>query len=200
MDAIDKTGVRVRWLIAGAFSANPTGKRFSVTGAELPNALESAKLNAKVTVTDRLGEGATRTFDVAFGSFKTFQVNEIVAAIPTLKELQSLAGGLASADPTKRPSPDDAVARIVSLVGDGKLAATVRAKLGLTPAAPAAPPRPRRPRPPRRATSRSTTCSTRAPRRPRNPPSRPRSGASSRPRAALRLPRPRRRRAAGRAT
>ena len=98
MDAIDKTGVRVRWLIAGAFSANPTGKRFSVTGAELPNALESAKLNAKVTVTDRLGEGATRTFDVAFGSFKTFQVNEIVAAIPTLKELQSLAAGLASAE------------------------------------------------------------------------------------------------------
>src|SRR4051812_30978886 len=103
-----KTGTSVRWLVVGAFSAAPAGKRLRLTHADLAQAVEAAKIGARVTVTDRLGADATRTFDVVFPSFKAFQTNEVVASVPTLKELSALGAALAQTDAAKRPSPDAA--------------------------------------------------------------------------------------------
>ncbi len=138
-----KTGVSVRWLVAGAFSAAPSGRRMRLAAADLAQALEAAKVSARATVEDRLGGDKTRTFDVSFPTFKSFQASEVVANVPALKELSSLAASLAHADPTKRPAPDAAVAKVVELVGDGKLAAALRAKLGVAkPAVESAQPTP----------------------------------------------------------
>jgi type VI secretion system protein ImpC len=136
-----KTGTSVRWLVVGAYSATPAGRRFQLSTNDLAAALEAAKVSARATVTDRLGADATRAFDVTFPTFKSFQASDVVASVSPLRELQALAAGLAHTDPTKRPAPDEAIARVVALVGDGKLAAALRPKLGVAkPAAPAASP------------------------------------------------------------
>lgn len=144
-----KTGTSVRWLVVGAYSATPAGRRFQLSTNDLAAALEAAKVGARATVTDRLGADATRTFDVTFPTFKSFQASDVVASVSPLRELQSLAAGLAHTDPTKRPAPDEAIARVIEFVGDGKLAAALRPKLGVAkpastapaaaPASPAAP-------------------------------------------------------------
>ncbi len=133
-----KTAAAVRWLVAGAFSASPSGRRMRLGATELAQALEAAKVVAKATVEDRLGADKTRTFEVSFPTFKSMQTSEVVATVPTLKALTALAASLGHTDPTKRPAPDASIAQIVELVGDGRLAAAVRAKLGV--AKPAAAP------------------------------------------------------------
>jgi type VI secretion system protein ImpC len=140
MSTDDKTGVRVRWLVAGAFTAQPTGKRFHVSPNTFASTLEATGLTFEATVSDRLGAGATRSYPVAFGSLKAFQASELVAAVPTLAGLTALGVALAHTDATKRPDPVTAVARVIELVGDGKLAAALKAKLNVV--APAAPPAP----------------------------------------------------------
>lgn len=133
-----KTGTSVRWLVVGAYSATPAGRRFQLSTNDLAAALEAAKVSARATVADRLGADATRTFDVTFPTFKSFQASDVVASVSPLRELQSLAAGLAHTDPTKRPAPDEAIARVIELVGDGKLAAALRPKLGIAKAPSAA--------------------------------------------------------------
>lgn len=125
-------GVRVRWLVAGAFHGAPTGKRFRVSNASFGEALEAAKLSARVEINDRLGAGPTRAYDVSFPTLKSFQINELVATHPILKELSALSQALGNADNAKRPEGAAAVAKVVELVGDGKLAATLRTKLNVT--------------------------------------------------------------------
>ena len=141
MSTDDKTGVRVRWLVAGAFTANPTGRRFKVTPNSFASILEATALKVTATVPDRLGDGATRAYAVSFGSLKAFQATELIASVPTLAGLSALGVALAQNDATKRPDPVSAVATVIELVGDGKLAATLKAKLNVVaPAAPAAAP------------------------------------------------------------
>lgn len=133
----ESTGVRVRWLVAGAFSAAPAGKRFSVSLGTFAKQLDEARLRVTATVADRLGAGDTRPIEVTFPTIKSFAVTEVVNAIPALKELTALAGALGSADAAKRPEPQAAVDRVLEVVGEGKLAAGLRAKLGIAAAAPA---------------------------------------------------------------
>lgn len=135
----ENTGVRVRWLVAGAFSAAPAGKRFSVSLGTFAKQLEAERLRVTATVPDRLGAGETRPIEVTFPTIRSFAVTEVVNAIPALKELTALAGALGSADAAKRPEPQAAVDKVIEVVGDGKLAAGLRAKLGIAAAAPAAP-------------------------------------------------------------
>lgn len=132
----ENTGVRVRWLLAGAFSAAPAGNRFSVHQASFAKALEDAALTVTATVQDRLGDKDSRAVTVSFPSLRAFGVNEVVAAVPALKGLAALAAALGSADAAKRPDPQSAVDQVLALVGEGRLAAGLRAKLGV--AAPAA--------------------------------------------------------------
>lgn len=130
----DNTGVRVRWLVAGAFSANPSGARFSVHQGSFAGKLEEAALSVAATVQDRLGDKDLRTITVSFPSLRSFGVNEVVSAVPELKGLAALAAALGSADASKRPDPDAAVAQVIDLVGEGRLSAALRAKLGVAPA------------------------------------------------------------------
>ncbi|MDB4932473.1 MAG: hypothetical protein JWM10_4957 [Myxococcaceae bacterium] len=144
MSTDDKTGVRVRWLVTGAFTARPAGRRFHISPNTFASTLEATGLTFEATVPDRLGDGATRSYPVAFGSLKAFQANELIAAVPALAGLTALGAALAQTDATKRPDPVTAVAKVIELVGDGKLAAALKTKLNLAaPAAPApAPPAP----------------------------------------------------------
>ncbi|MBL8603483.1 MAG: type VI secretion system contractile sheath large subunit [Myxococcales bacterium] len=135
-------GVRVRWLVAGAFRPSPSGARFKVSPATFGEVLEGAGLRVDVEINDRLGADAKRRYSLSFSSLKAFQVNELVATHPLLKGLSELSQALGQADATKRPEASAAVARVVELVGDGKLAATLRAKLNVTaPAAQGAAPK-----------------------------------------------------------
>ncbi len=139
METSGNDGVRVRWLVAGAFSASPAGRRFHVTPASFAKELEAAAIGQKVELPDRLGAAATRTWEASFATLKSFQSSELVAAHPVLKVLQSLAKELGQSDAAKRPEPRAVIDAVIDAVGDGKLAATLRDKFGLTPAAPAAP-------------------------------------------------------------
>jgi hypothetical protein len=135
MSTDDKTGVRVRWLVAGAFTAQPTGRRFTVGPNSFASTLEATALKFEATVPDRLGDGATRAYTVGFGSLKAFQAAELIAAVPALAGLSALGAALAQTDATKRPDPVSAVAKVIELVGDGKLAATLKTKLNVVPPA-----------------------------------------------------------------
>jgi hypothetical protein len=142
MSTDDKTGVRVRWLVAGAFTAAPSGRRFTVSPNSFAPTLEATALKVNATVPDRLGDGATRSYAVAFGSLKAFQANEVIASVPTLAGLSALGAALAQTDAAKRPDPVTAVAKVIELVGDGKLAAALKTKLNVAAPAPSAAPAP----------------------------------------------------------
>ncbi|MBK6531854.1 MAG: type VI secretion system contractile sheath large subunit [Deltaproteobacteria bacterium] len=142
MSTDDKTGVRVRWLVAGAFTANPSGRRFTVSPNSFASTLEATALKVDATVPDRLGDGAKRSYPVAFGSLKAFQASDVIASVPALAGLSALGVALAQTDATKRPDPVTAVAKVIELVGDGKLAAALKTKLNVTPPAPSAAPAP----------------------------------------------------------
>lgn len=133
----ENTGVRVRWLVAGAFSMAPAGERFSVSLGTFAQQLEARRLRVTASVPDRLGAGEARSIEVAFPTIRSFAVTEVVNAVPSLKELTALAAALGSPDAAKRPEPQAAVERVIELVGEGRLAAGLRAKLGI--AAPTAP-------------------------------------------------------------
>lgn len=129
----ENTGVRVRWLVAGAFSATPAGARFSVHQGSYASKLEEAALTVAATVRDRLGDKDLRAVTVSFPSLRAFGVSEVVSAVPELKRLAELATALGSADASKRPEPEQAVAEVVALVGEGRLSQALRAKLGVAP-------------------------------------------------------------------
>ena len=134
-------GARVHWLVAGTFSPLPAGTRLKVSTDNLAQVMADAKLGGSVTVPDRLGAADKRTIEVAFTKPKSFQLTEIVASVPLLQSLRALAEDLGSADATKRPSPDAAIARLQELVGPGKLLDAVSAAVrpaGAPAAAPAA--------------------------------------------------------------
>ncbi len=52
-----KTGTSVRWLVVGAFSATPAGRRFPLSLHDLGAALEAARVSARATVTDHCQPG-----------------------------------------------------------------------------------------------------------------------------------------------
>src|SRR5581483_3490587 len=69
---------------------------------------------------------------VSFPTLKHFQTADLVATLPLLRDLQALGASLVATDASKRISPTDAVARAEELVGEGRLTATLRTKLGVT--------------------------------------------------------------------
>lgn len=130
----ETTGVRVRWLVAGSFSAAPAGARFAVSQGTFAQRLEAAGLAVTATVTDRFGAAETRAVELHLPTLRAFGVQEVVGSVPVLRDLAALAAALGSADAAKRPEPADAVARVVALVGEGRLATGLRAKLGVVAA------------------------------------------------------------------
>ncbi len=137
-------GARLRWLVAGAFSPSPSGRRFFLTGDTFTAELARAASGLRVTVPDRLGAEDVRRFEMSFPKLRCFQVTELLSAVPTLQELQALAEGGLKAE--RSLTPEEGAARVAEIVGAGRLSSAVSAALQGSPEpapdAPAAPPAP----------------------------------------------------------
>lgn len=128
---MDQAAARVRWLVAGTFTASSTGRRFVVSTDSFAEEMARAVSKVQVTVPDRLGQGETRSFELSFPRLRAFQLAEVAASIPELRSLRALALELAGGAVTR----ENAAARVVDLVGPGRLSQALTAE----PAAAAAP-------------------------------------------------------------
>ncbi|MBN1203428.1 MAG: type VI secretion system contractile sheath large subunit [Myxococcaceae bacterium] len=124
---------RVRLLVAGAFTASPSGRRFLLTGDSFAAELAKAASGLRVTVPDRLGDAELRSFELSFDKLRAFQVMDLIAAVPELKKLQALTEGFMKADPSRPLTPEEGAARVAEVVGAGRLSSAVFAALGGTP-------------------------------------------------------------------
>ncbi|MDY7226466.1 hypothetical protein [Hyalangium rubrum] len=138
--SVSPEGARVRWLVAGAVTASPTGRRFLLKPDTFAEELAKAASGLRVSVPDRLGGAEQRTFELSFDKLRSFGVMELLGAVPELKKLQGLTEGFMKADPSRPLTPDEGAARVAEVVGAGRLSAAVSAALGGTP--PAAAPTP----------------------------------------------------------
>jgi len=126
-------GARVRWLVAGAFTPAPTGRRFPLTTDNFAEELAKAAKGLRVTVPDLLGGAEQRTFEVSFDKLRAFGAMELIAAVPELKKLQALTEGFMKADPSRPLTPEEGAARVAEVVGAGRLSSAVSVALGGTP-------------------------------------------------------------------
>ncbi|HEX8700187.1 MAG TPA: hypothetical protein VF815_15180, partial [Myxococcaceae bacterium] len=133
-------GARVRWLVAGAFTPAPGGRRFHLSTDGFAEELAKACKGLRVSVPDRLGGAEQRTFEVSFDKLRAFGVMELLSAVPELKKLQALTEGFMKADPSRPLTPEEGAARVAEVVGEGRLSSAVSAALGGTPPAAAAAP------------------------------------------------------------
>lgn len=112
----------VRWLFAGAFSPLVNGKVIKISRNNYTECLSEAITDVVVEVRDRLGADDIRKFSLRCDGLATFKLANVVDRISMLKELQILAQNLVSTDPNKRPSANQAVATVIELIGEGRLA------------------------------------------------------------------------------
>ncbi|NPC81816.1 hypothetical protein HPC49_26810, partial [Pyxidicoccus fallax] len=103
-------GARVRWLVAGAFSPAPSGRRFHLTPESFGSELARAASGLRVTVPDRLGAGDTRTVELSFDKLRAFGLADLVTTIPELRALHALRDQLNSSDPLRPLNPEEAAA------------------------------------------------------------------------------------------
>ncbi len=127
----------VRWLFAGAMSPTPRGTLTRVSRHDFTERMLAAELKLTATVSDRLGAEEKRIFEVSCDGLAAFKLAGLVERVPLLRNLRDLSADLGSADPARRPSAEQAIAKIIELVDDGRLAADVRKAL-TPPAAKAA--------------------------------------------------------------
>lgn len=115
----------MRWLVAGALSPAPSGRRFHLTLESFGSELAHAATGLRVTVPDRLGTSDTRTFEVSFDRLRAFGLADIITTVPELRALHALREGLAGSDPLRPLTPEDAASRVAAVTGPGKLADAV---------------------------------------------------------------------------
>jgi hypothetical protein len=121
MNATHPAGTRVRWLVAGSFLPSPSGRRFLLTEDSFTAQLGLAARGLRVTVQDRIGSGDASTHEVSFEGLHSFQLSEVVDAIPDLRALRNLHGAL-----SRGGTPDrEEAARLQSLIGEGRLHSAV---------------------------------------------------------------------------
>lgn len=120
----------LRWIFAGSFTAKPNGAITVVSGSRLADVMAKLSPVAKVEIEDRLGSARTRSFELQFGRPRALRVQDVVADQSPLKELAEIATALSR--PRDAMSIDDAVKRIVAIVGDGALARAVAATTATT--------------------------------------------------------------------
>ncbi|MFP2925878.1 helix-turn-helix domain-containing protein [Pyxidicoccus sp. 3LG] len=114
-------GARVRWLVAGAFSPSPTGRRFHVTSESFASELARAATGLRATVADRLGASDTRTVELSFERLRSFGLADLVTSVPELRALHSLHEELSRSDPLRTLSPEEAATRVATITGPGRL-------------------------------------------------------------------------------
>jgi hypothetical protein len=133
----------VRWLVAGAFSPAPSGRRFHLTPESFGTELARAATGLRITVADRLGAGDTRTVELSFDRLRAFGLADIITTVPELRALQALHEDLSRSDPLRALSPEEAASRISAVTGPGRLpdavAEALRAALVPLPVAPPPP-------------------------------------------------------------
>ncbi|MFP2905532.1 type VI secretion system contractile sheath domain-containing protein [Pyxidicoccus sp. 3LFB2] len=136
-------GARVRWLVAGAFSPAPSGRRFHLTPESFGAELARRATGLRITVADRLGAGDTRTFELSFDKLRSFGLADLVTTVPELRALQALHASLSTSDPLRPISAEDAASRVAAITGPGRLPDAVSEALRATVTPlPTAPPPP----------------------------------------------------------
>src|SRR3954464_15188389 len=111
---MDTTTARVRFWVAAAASAAPSGRRFTVNDDRFAAELAAVTAQVPVTIPDKLGAGPTRSFTIAFGKLRGFQIASLPSAVPLLGSLKALAESPGSVE--------SAAAKVKELSGDGPLA------------------------------------------------------------------------------
>lgn len=136
-------GARVRWLVAGAFSPAPSGRRFHLTPESFGTELARAATGLRITVADRLGAGDTRTVELTFDRLRAFGLADLVSTVPELRALQALHASFSSSDPLRPLSAEDAASRVATITGPGRLPdAVAEALRAIVAPLPALPPPP----------------------------------------------------------
>lgn len=110
----------LRWLVVGPFSVAPDGRKFAVAGERFATVMSGLDLRATVEVPDRIGSARARSITVAFPKLTSFRIADVVLAVPELARLQALAERLA------KSGTDEAIARVQSEVGAGRLVDALR--------------------------------------------------------------------------
>jgi hypothetical protein len=111
----DPGSVRIRWLVAGRFSAEPRVGSFSPGVKDLDARMADMVGEVRVRVPDRLGASETREVVLAPRSLRAFTLAGVIEAVPELKALRGLS---------ERPPPAAAApAAVEAVVGKGRLSA-----------------------------------------------------------------------------
>ena len=98
-----------------------------LTRGSLGEVMRAMQLDVSVELPDALGDQEQRQFSLTFREPGDFKMKSVVAAVPELRDLSELAGAFDRTNPDKRPSIQNAIEQVVSLVGEGTLAAGLRA-------------------------------------------------------------------------
>jgi len=117
MDVTSPPGTRVRWLVAGAFSPSPSGRRFLLTEASFAEQLWHAARGLHLTVQDRLGSGDVNSYEVSFDRLAAFQLSEVIHGVPALRALRTALDALSGA----RALDPQETAQLKSAMGPGRL-------------------------------------------------------------------------------
>ncbi|WP_426756208.1 type VI secretion system contractile sheath small subunit [Myxococcus sp. Y35] len=138
------TSARVRWLVVGAVSTAPTGRRFPLNVHTFGEELTRAASHVRATVPDRLGAGDTRTVELSFDKLRAFSLADVITHVPELRALHHLYETLSGTDPLRTLTPEEAATRVATLTGPGRLPDAVAEALraAATPPPAAAPPAP----------------------------------------------------------
>ena len=118
----DAGATQVRWLIAGAFGLGERGKTIRLTRADFNEVFAARKITVTATVTDAIGAGDTRSFELGASSLKELTLKHVMRSVPELGEIAAMADKVAKLkDPT--------VESVGEIVGEGKLLDAARALL-----------------------------------------------------------------------
>lgn len=112
---------RLRFLVAGPLSPQPTGRRSRLLLAELAERMSAAPLAIKLDVGPALGAAKPVEVTAKFARFRDFGVSEVIGQ--AFGELHRLGERLLA--PAGRPRTDDFLAALEKIVGRGKLHAEV---------------------------------------------------------------------------
>jgi hypothetical protein len=134
MNAPPSTATRVRWLVCGPCRPVPSGRAFLLTEDTFARQLGDAARGLSVTTDDRIGSGDAQTHNVSFDGLRAFGLAEVVSALPGLHALRALHTSLLGATAW---GPEEA-AHLRSVMGTGRLAATLYQALQGAPAPQAA--------------------------------------------------------------
>ncbi len=121
MNTYSASEARLRWLLAGRFTGQPSGQALIVSRKNFSEKLAAAGLKVSVEVPDTFAGSGQRKLELAFSKLNDFSLAGVAALSPPLQALAALAKDLGSANPEQRPSREQVLERVVAAVGAGEL-------------------------------------------------------------------------------